>query len=147
MTRLIRADILKLRRRRGMVALWSRCSSWAPSPSTTASDCSSHGQSGAADFDDAIGVLALIASVVGVIIGATAGGADIESGVFRDLVATGRSRTALFFARVPAAWALTLGAARGRVARRGRCAWRCPAAADPDVAPCAAARRCSPPAR
>ena len=54
-------------------------------------------------------MLALLASVAGAIIGATAGGADIESGVFRDLVATGRSRTALFFSRVPAAWVLALG--------------------------------------
>jgi hypothetical protein len=60
------------------------------------------------DFESAVGVLTLVAAVVGAV-GATAGGADIESGVFRDLVATGRSRTALFCSRVPAAWILTLG--------------------------------------
>ena len=48
-------------------------------------------------------MLALLAAVAGAIVGATAGGADIEAGVFRDLAATGRSRTALFFARVPGA--------------------------------------------
>ena len=53
-------------------------------------------------------MLAMPGSVVGVIIGSTAGGADIEAGVFRDLAATGRSRTALFAARVPGAWALVL---------------------------------------
>ena len=53
-------------------------------------------------------MLALSGSVVGVIVGATAGAADIEAGVFRDLVATGRSRLALFFARVPGAWAIVL---------------------------------------
>ena len=72
--------------------------------------------------------------MLGVIIGATAGGADIETGVYRDLVATGRSRTALFFSRVPAAWILTLGMllagdrarlGAGRAARRRR----------PDAAP------------
>ena len=47
-------------------------------------------------------------SVAGAIVGATAGAADIEAGVFRDLVATGRSRLALFFARVPGAWAIVL---------------------------------------
>jgi hypothetical protein len=61
------------------------------------------------DFDSAAGILVLLASVAGAIIGATAGGADVETGVFRDLVATGRSRTALFFSRVPAAWAIVLG--------------------------------------
>jgi hypothetical protein len=64
---------------------------------------------GGDDFQTEIGILTLLASVAGAIFGATAGGADIEAGVFRDLVATGRSRGALFFARVPAAWALTLG--------------------------------------
>ena len=54
--------------------------------------------------------------MAGAIIGATAGGADIESGVFRDLVATGRSRTALFFSRVPAAWIITLGMLAAAVA-------------------------------
>ena len=48
------------------------------------------------------------AGVAGVIIGATAGGADIEAGVWRDLVATGRGRIALFAARVPGALALVL---------------------------------------
>ncbi|HLY48803.1 MAG TPA: hypothetical protein VKR21_06355 [Solirubrobacteraceae bacterium] len=42
------------------------------------------------------------------LIGAEAGTTDASSGVFRDLVATGRSRLALFFVRVPAAVALTL---------------------------------------
>src|SRR4051794_31971510 len=36
---------------------------------------------------------------MGSIVGATAGTQDLESGVFRDLAATGRSRTALFGAR------------------------------------------------
>ena len=43
-----------------------------------------------------------------VVIGATAGTQDIESGVFRDLAATGRSRLALFAARVTGAWAVVL---------------------------------------
>jgi hypothetical protein len=60
------------------------------------------------EFDSAVGILTLLAAVAGAIIGATAGGADIESGVFRDRVASGRDRAALFFARVPASWALTL---------------------------------------
>jgi ABC-type transport system involved in multi-copper enzyme maturation permease subunit len=41
-----------------------------------------------------------------VLIGAEAGAGDSAAGVFRDLVVTGRSRTALFFARIPGALAL-----------------------------------------
>jgi ABC-type transport system involved in multi-copper enzyme maturation permease subunit len=39
-------------------------------------------------------------------IGTDAGATDVTAGVFRDLVVTGRSRIALFWARVPAALAL-----------------------------------------
>lgn len=38
-----------------------------------------------------------------ILIGAEAGTTDLASGVFRDLVATGRSRTTLFLVRIPAA--------------------------------------------
>lgn len=41
-----------------------------------------------------------------VLIGAEAGAGDSTAGVFRDLVVTGRSRTALFFARLPGALAV-----------------------------------------
>ena len=51
-------------------------------------------------------VLAGIAAAL--VIGTAAGTADLSSGVFRDLVATGRSRLALFAVRTPAAVALTL---------------------------------------
>ena len=102
--RLISADILKLKRRRGMVALVA-----ALTFASVALYFIVGGDGGAGGFDSAMGILALLASLGGAIFGATAGGADIESGVFRDLAATGRSRSALFFSRVPAAWALTLG--------------------------------------
>src|SRR3954451_384526 len=60
----------------------------------------------------------LLVIVVGAIVGSTAGSQDIETGVFRDSAATGRSRVALFGARVPGALALVLpptavAAARG----------------------------------
>jgi ABC-type transport system involved in multi-copper enzyme maturation permease subunit len=115
MTRLIRADVLKLQRRRGMVGVVgflvfaSVAIYYGVGLVLHATDASRPLMGGVDTFDTAMGVLTLLASVAGAIIGATAGGADIESGVFRDLVATGRSRTALFFSRVPAAWILTLG--------------------------------------
>ena len=102
--------MLKLRRRTGMVAIvrlltvvavavyyarrgphLATRSATPTGISTTSSPCSR-----------------MAGSVAGVIVGATAGAADIEAGVFRDLVATGRSRLALFFARVPGAWAIVL---------------------------------------
>jgi len=43
-----------------------------------------------------------------VLIGAVAGTIDIDSGLFRDLAATGRSRTALFLVRIPAAVVVAL---------------------------------------
>jgi hypothetical protein len=46
--------------------------------------------------------------IAAILIGAEAGTADIASGVFRDLVATGRSRVALFAVRLPAAILTTL---------------------------------------
>jgi ABC-type transport system involved in multi-copper enzyme maturation permease subunit len=47
--------------------------------------------------------LAFLGSMAAMIIGASAGTVDLTSGIFRDLVATGRSRWALFAARVPGA--------------------------------------------
>ena len=107
--RLIRAEVLKLRRRGGMVAL---CVALTVAVVVIffaiRAILGRDPIGGAAPFDDTIGLLAMAGSVVGVIVGATAGAADIEAGVFRDLVATGRSRLALFFARVPGAWVLVL---------------------------------------
>src|SRR5206468_579954 len=63
---------------------------------------------GATNYADGLTVLALMACVVGVVVGGTAGTQDIESGVFRDLAATGRPRLALFGARVTGAWTIVL---------------------------------------
>ena len=110
--RLIRAEILKLRRRRGMVALSAVLTIGAMAilfgvlAALHLADPSRSGAGGAGHFSDAIGVLSMTAAIVGVIIGSTAGGADIEAGVFRDLAATGRSRIELLLVRVPGAWAL-----------------------------------------
>jgi hypothetical protein len=113
--RLIRAEILKLRRRPGLMAATavlafaSAVLYFVVLAVLHALDPSGHaGAGGAAHFDDAMGILAMAAPVAGVLVGATAGGADIEAGVFRDLAATGRSRTALFGARIPGAWAVVV---------------------------------------
>jgi hypothetical protein len=104
--RLVRAEILKLWRRTGMVVMSAALTVVAVAAyyAVTAA-IGTH-----AAFDDAVAILAMAGSVAGAIVGATAGAADIEAGVFRDLVATGRSRFALFFARIPGALAIVLPA-------------------------------------
>ena len=62
---------------------------------------------GLGNFKEDIEVISLAALVIGTIIGATSGTQDIESGVFRDLAATGRSRVAAFVTR-RGAWAVVL---------------------------------------
>lgn len=52
-------------------------------------------------------------SFAAILIGAQAGTTDLTSGVFRDLVATGRARLALFGVRVPAAIAVALACTLG----------------------------------
>jgi ABC-type transport system involved in multi-copper enzyme maturation permease subunit len=64
---------------------------------------------GVAGFTRALRALGLLfGALTAILIGGEAGTADVSSGVFRDLVATGRSRLALFAARVPAAVLVTL---------------------------------------
>ena len=57
------------------------------------------GHSGFANGIEMIGVF--IGPLAAILIGAEAGASDHASGVFRDLVVTGRSRAALFAARIP----------------------------------------------
>jgi hypothetical protein len=53
-------------------------------------------------------MLSTLSVVAAILVGATLGAGDLGSGVFRELVVTGRSRLALFAARVPAGLALLL---------------------------------------
>jgi hypothetical protein len=52
------------------------------------------------------GVLYIFGFIVAATLGATAGSADLGEGVFRHHVITGRSRAALYFARIPAGLAI-----------------------------------------
>src|SRR5262249_7605528 len=70
-----------------------------------------------AQYDPPGGINGLQGSIIGlsfagviaaILVGSSAGTGDVSSGVFRDLVATGRSRWALFAARVPGALAYFL---------------------------------------
>jgi hypothetical protein len=119
---MVAAELLKLWRRRGVIAVAAfftigivvlfygvRAIEHASSPFT-------HGPAGGvASFDRAIELLSVFfGALAAIVIGTEAGASDLSSGVFRDLVVTGRSRLSLFAVRVPAAiivsWALTLAA-------------------------------------
>jgi ABC-type transport system involved in multi-copper enzyme maturation permease subunit len=112
---LARAELLKLRRRRGLVAgaLALTCGPMLVALVVLSvmhsGNPAKHGPAGGlANLAAMLDVLTVLAGVAAILIGATAGAADVGSGVFRDLVATGRSRTALFAARIPGGLALLL---------------------------------------
>jgi hypothetical protein len=110
------AELLKLRRNRPLMAFASLLSVvvvalfFGYDAIQHASDPSAHGPAGGIDgFQRTARVLGFFfGALVAALIGTEAGTADLSSGVFRDLVATGRSRIALFAVRTPAAIVLTL---------------------------------------
>jgi hypothetical protein len=112
---MIAAEILKLRRNRGVMAfsLLLSCGVvviiFGYNAIQHASNSQAHGPAGGIDnFSHAVRFLGLFfGTLVAAIIGTEAGTADSGSGVFRDLVATGRSRLALFAVRFPAALLVT----------------------------------------
>jgi hypothetical protein len=113
--RLVVAEYLKLRKRRGLV---TSALVLTVVPVTTVhvvlailhwQDPHSNGPSGGVEnFAATVGALGLFSVVAGILVGATLGTGDLDAGVFRELVITGRSRRALFAARVPAGLALLL---------------------------------------
>jgi ABC-type transport system involved in multi-copper enzyme maturation permease subunit len=112
---LARAEFLKLRRRRGLLAgavgltVGPVFTALAVLVILHASNPARHGPAGGVDNLAAmLDVVTVLAGVTGILVGATAGAADVGSGVFRDLVATGRSRATLFAARIPGGLALLL---------------------------------------
>jgi len=105
---LVRADLLKLRRNRAMVAtaaamtIGATIVPYGVLALLHAFNPTHHGPAGGvANLGHGAGVLALFGSVAAVIVGAAAGAADLGNGVFRELVVTGRSRVALFASRIP----------------------------------------------
>jgi hypothetical protein len=113
---MIAAELLKLRRNRALMAFAFLLSvvvvliffgyNAIQHASDPIKNAPAGGQQG---FDRVVRVLGLFFGMLtAILIGSEAGTADISSGVFRDLVATGRSRLALFFVRAPAAILLTL---------------------------------------
>ncbi len=54
------------------------------------------------------GALSELGAIAGILIGAAAGSADLSAGVLRSIVSTGRPRSSLFLARVPAVLAIVV---------------------------------------
>ena len=111
---LVRADLLKLRRRRGLMALVALIAVGSVALIFTV-NAVRHGSAplkngpagGIKNFEDSTDFVGLIGVVVAAMIGATAGAGDAEAGALRDVVATGRSRVALFASRAAAGVGLT----------------------------------------
>jgi ABC-type transport system involved in multi-copper enzyme maturation permease subunit len=111
--RLVRAEILKLVRRRGLMA-WTALLTLGPVLvayavllALHAGSPDRHGPAGGLlNLQNLLGVSAAIGSIAGIILGTTAGSQDVSAGVFRDLVVTGKPRKTLF--RVRAAGALAV---------------------------------------
>ena len=112
---MIGADLLRLRKKRGFMALVLAVV-LAPLVIWTgyqviehASNPAAYGPAGGLDhFGKMLSLLGVfMGPVAAVLIGAEAGAGDLAAGVFRDNVLTGRSRMALFLSRIPAALAVT----------------------------------------
>ncbi|HEX3392596.1 MAG TPA: hypothetical protein VHS55_08540 [Solirubrobacteraceae bacterium] len=109
------ADILKLRRKRGILT-WSLVLALGPvliyfvaAVIEHATNPGKYGPAGGLqNFSDGLRVITLLfGPLAALLVGVEAGTGDSSAGVFRDLVVTGRSRLALFATRVPAALAVT----------------------------------------
>jgi hypothetical protein len=108
--RLVNAEWLKLRKRRGLF-WWSLVISvgvvavvFGVIEILHLSNSAQHGPAGGlAGLTRGLVALYAAGALAAILIGTFAGTADISAGVFRDLVATGRSRWQLYVARVPGA--------------------------------------------
>jgi len=107
---MIAADILKLRRHRPTMAAATALSVGVTALYLAVILARHNGQlPGARTLGDGTSLMGLyFGSFAAILIGTEAGTIDVTAGVFRDLAATGRSRTALFLTRVPAAIAVAL---------------------------------------
>jgi hypothetical protein len=112
---LARADLIKLRKRRGL--FWTSAVlivapmvvAYGILAILHAVNPDHHGPAGGIEnLGHGMSVLVLVGSIGAIIAGASAGADDLSSGVFRELVVTGRSRLALFGARIPGGLAFVL---------------------------------------
>jgi len=102
------AELLRLRKNRALVAWMVLMTTGAVTALYVIgqafhwNDPAHNGPAGGADnLRHGLLVISFVGSVAAAILGSTVGTSDFSSGVFRDLVVTGKSRFALFAARVP----------------------------------------------
>jgi hypothetical protein len=111
--RLVAAEILKLRRRRGTM-IWTALLTIGSVLVTViilvalhAANPDKHGPAGGAEnLKNLALLLGGLGTVAAILIGSAAGTQDVSAGVFRDLVVTGRPRRTLFAVRYPGALAV-----------------------------------------
>jgi ABC-type transport system involved in multi-copper enzyme maturation permease subunit len=113
--RLVTAKLMELRRRRGMMVAVLLLSLGVIVVLNIiflllhATDPTSYGPAGGLNkFRPFSLAFVQVFGISAVLIGAAAGSTDLSDGMFRHLVSTGRSRFALFFARIPAGLLLIL---------------------------------------
>lgn len=107
---MIAADILKLRRHRATMMTAALLSVGMAVLYFAFIEFRHHGNlAGPQALSDGATLMGIyFGAFAAILIGAETGTIDLANGVFRDLVATGRPRTALFLTRVPAAIAVAL---------------------------------------
>ena len=117
------AEMLKLRKRRGL--FWATFAlvvapvlvAYAALAVAHAVDPTRFGPAGGADdLTSSIDLLLQLLVVAATLVGITAGGADVQAGVFRELVITGRHRLELFALRVAGAVAFLIPLVVGALA-------------------------------
>lgn len=115
---LIRAKLLELRKRRALMAVTAAFTVGLPvifygvRVIYHLSDPAHFGPAGTPSALATTGTLmAEFGFIMAVVLGATAGTSDLTDGMFRQLVITGRSRFALYLARIPAGLAILLSLA------------------------------------
>ena len=114
--RMITTRFMELRRRRGLMIALILVTIGIPTVFLVirlllhAFAPKSYGPAGGYDIFTALvaGVLYVFGFVVAATLGCTAGSIDLTEGMFRHLVVTGRSRLALYLARIPAGLAIIL---------------------------------------
>jgi hypothetical protein len=113
--RLVRAEFLKVRKRRGLVAAATLLTvvpivvAFIVLSFLHATNPGEYGPAGGVDaLRGSLELLTQIGIVAAILVGATAGAGDVGAGVFRELVVTGRSRLRLFAARIPGGLGLLL---------------------------------------
>ena len=112
---LVAADLLKLRKRRGLVSVVSLMTvgamvlTYGIIELLHAVNPAKHGPAGGiANLGHGAWLAAALGSAAAAIVGARAGVDDLDAGVYRELVVTGRSRLSLYLSRIPGGLAFLL---------------------------------------